>query len=1494
MMSLPKNLYWARPTGRSVFLFIGLPALLWPLGLAAQEDLSFVEDEAVPPYSVQGSLPGVNPWPGGGARLFFDYQDETHFRYVQFLEREVRLVAVDHGREQELARGRCPQPPAGLSFTFQRRPWRMALICEGEIVATAYAEAPPDGRLATPAGAPVQFANLHFQPLEEVFFSDDFMRTDAGEWETAFGQWQNQGVTGAKFDPSLSANPFVYRSQGPDPALAVAGYWFWDNYRFEVAVKPESEGTVGLALYVQDPKNYLLFRWASPRASGPHAAKRQLVLVRNGRDTILAEESEAFLPNQWYRLATRIWNGRWEAFVDERPVLSATTSAFGQGSVGLFADGCTTVRFDDVRVESCEGMWADFATPDLKGWQRVAGEWTPREEHLAGNSAKQDGLLVTGASDWDHLSAVAEVRADAGNDLGWCVGYRDPRNYYLVRWAGDRRQEIIRVSEGQTTVLATGERPRRIGAWEPLRVELRPGYVGAYVGAERTVEAALPTPARGPVGLYVKGSADFDNVEVTLRENEQFWPDLTEQFTKEETMKGWANPASDWWAPAPGTFWHKGDFYGDTFVQARLTNPAPASGSVTLALAAQDQQPASGYELLTRTTQNTAQLDIMLTRRGRALGERQVTMPEGEPAPVLTLERRGRAVLASLEGKPVLTFTDDQPLTGRQVGVRDEGLNLAPGQFRVWSANFNDDTFADAPADWFVQYGTWETTERWTCSPQWSFFGGFNHRSPTLWSKSNYAGDVMVQAFMAIRMHDNGYANRGDLNVTICGNGVDVSSGYSLVYGGWGNTLTRLFRQGEVVAETNQARLPSNDDTNLFHRHWWDIRLQKAGHRVRAWVDDQLVLEYEDPDPLPGGKVALWTLNKGILVARARVWYERPGEWRPVRPPDPVFTAPRLPGVKPPEIWSATHPAHLADFETPAPNWAPVIPGEVAVSLDDSTAASGRCSLKVMNLRPGGNFEIWAALPVFDAVRFPTLEFDYKIPPGVKVNLQFTTQNVRHAILLTGPEQPAGNVKVLGKFENVRADDQWHHTRFPLLEALRQLYPNAPQLLIETMTLGNPNPDIYFQVGLFGGNRYGDTYHLDNFRAGGTGGSTAAFRWAMAGTEEKAGWRYACALDQRPDTEPQKLQTDPVAVYEGLAAGVYYFHLRPRQGEGPWQPTLHYQFTVDPNAPDTGDLLARGFEGGYLQAEYFNDPRHDNAQVVASLNQPPPGPFFTDLVLTRRESTINFEWAANNTPSPKMNNEYWTARWTGNLNVRAEGDYTFHFDRLDDGARLFIDGELVLDAWKLQPPADHASEPVHLTAGRHAIQVEYYQGPGPGGEIHLLWAPVGGEKEILRFAEGLQGEYYDDPDQVFDWSQLNQPPGGPLFTKQVLTRADTTIDFTLVEKPAPEVQDEYWSARWTGRLRVPRPENYTFYLDNLDDAARVYLDGQLILDAWKIQSRASAMSQPIPLTAGLHDIRVEYHQAAGPLASCQLSWSSPSFPKEVIPPYSRKGNKEDV
>ena len=130
---------------------------------------------------------------------------------------------------------------------------------------------------------------------------------------------------------------------------------------------------------------------------------------------------------------------------------------------------------------------------------------------------------------------------------------------------------------------------------------------------------------------------------------------------------------------------------------------------------------------------------------------------------------------------------------------------------------------------------------------------------------------------------------------------------------------------------------------------------------------------------------------------------------------------------------------------------------------------------------------------------------------------------------------------------------------------------------------------------------------------------------------------------------------------------------------------------------------------------------------------------------------------------------------------------------------------------------------------------------------------------------GLLGDYYDS---------LN-------FVNFELTRLDQTIDFNWGNgAPDGGMGNNRFSIRWVGKIMIPADDTYTFYL-LLDDGGRMWIDNVQLIDEWHTQSPTEHSGQ-IELTAGLHDIRIEYYEETGG-AQCKFRWSSSSFSKETVP-----------
>jgi outer membrane protein OmpA-like peptidoglycan-associated protein len=101
------------------------------------------------------------------------------------------------------------------------------------------------------------------------------------------------------------------------------------------------------------------------------------------------------------------------------------------------------------------------------------------------------------------------------------------------------------------------------------------------------------------------------------------------------------------------------------------------------------------------------------------------------------------------------------------------------------------------------------------------------------------------------------------------------------------------------------------------------------------------------------------------------------------------------------------------------------------------------------------------------------------------------------------------------------------------------------------------------------------------------------------------------------------------------------------------------------------------------------------------------GPNFDKFVLKRRDATIDFDWNFR-PPGPGLPNEYFSVRWTGWLVAPSTGRYLFHA-RVDDGIRVWVDDELILDEWRPQRVRDFTAT-VSLKQGTaYRLKVEYFQ-----------------------------------------------------------------------------------------------------------------------------------------------------------------------------------------
>lgn len=136
----------------------------------------------------------------------------------------------------------------------------------------------------------------------------------------------------------------------------------------------------------------------------------------------------------------------------------------------------------------------------------------------------------------------------------------------------------------------------------------------------------------------------------------------------------------------------------------------------------------------------------------------------------------------------------------------------------------------------------------------------------------------------------------------------------------------------------------------------------------------------------------------------------------------------------------------------------------------------------------------------------------------------------------------------------------------------------------------------------------------------------------------------------------------------------------------------------------------------------------------------------------------------------------------------------------------------------------------------------------------------------LSGGDGFLGMYYSN----------RNLSGTPIY------RIDPNINFDWRKNsPINGLDPNNFSVRWSGYILPKTSETYTIYARS-DDGVRVWINNQLIIDAWNDHS-ATEFSGNIFLNSGVkYLIKVEYYEKNA-YATAKLSWSSPTVSKIIIP-----------
>ncbi len=220
----------------------------------------------------------------------------------------------------------------------------------------------------------------------------------------------------------------------------------------------------------------------------------------------------------------------------------------------------------------------------------------------------------------------------------------------------------------------------------------------------------------------------------------------------------------------------------------------------------------------------------------------------------------------------------------------------------------------------------------------------------------------------------------------------------------------------------------------------------------------------------------------------------------------------------------------------------------------------------------------------------------------------------------------------------------------------------------------------------------------------------------------------------------------------------------------------------------------------------------------------------------RNDQNIKFDWGSGS-PDSSIPADNFSVRWRRSLNLPG-GAWQF-YTRSDDGSRVFVNGQKVLDQWW-----DHAAQSAYsayhyLNDGKHDLVVEFYERFGVASMEFAFWPRV-------------LAEYWDTRD----------------FTGNYRSEALNSVSKRWgAGGPHNSSRQDNFSSRFTWRVSLGSG-TYRICV-NSDDGFRFKVDGTVRFERWRDSFGQTCAN--IYISAGWHTFQVEHYEAGG-LAYLEVTW----------------------
>ncbi|MFM2092064.1 MAG: hypothetical protein RLZZ127_2553, partial [Planctomycetota bacterium] len=214
----------------------------------------------------------------------------------------------------------------------------------------------------------------------------------------------------------------------------------------------------------------------------------------------------------------------------------------------------------------------------------------------------------------------------------------------------------------------------------------------------------------------------------------------------------------------------------------------------------------------------------------------------------------------------------------------------------------------------------------------------------------------------------------------------------------------------------------------------------------------------------------------------------------------------------------------------------------------------------------------------------------------------------------------------------------------------------------------------------------------------------------------------------------------------------------------------------------------------------------------------------------RIDATVDFSWSG--TPSgTTLPTDGFAVRWTGLVVPEHSQVYTF-FTSTDDGTRLWLGNDLVIDRWVNQGTTEYSATRACTAGVPVPVRMEFFDNSG-GAVARLSWSSASVAKAIIP-TERLRSEAAINAAPVI--GVLTGTPAGLGVTLAATviddgrpTAAAPTLAWTRMSGPGSVAITDPAAMNTTATVGVPG--THRFRLTASDGAATVFREVEVVVDA---------------------------------------------------------------